>query len=261
MRQLSGRRIHNRLGLPYPGRAIGPHMSRPSALPGYGRHRDTRPLYSTSVWYWFRVHPRFLVSPMEIIGRRSVEGLRIEEPNRLGERAQPVGTGVYETLEVRMVLRAAGYRGQQPVAGAPLGARSGTTPNESGCTCKNGTELPGEFVAGWIKHQPSGVMGTNKACAVETVARLLEDPPALPRTPQPNPDAAMALLAERGAPGEALIRKRVCRGPQAPWRGSRCPRNTIILPHRVPKGRRRRASNARRKRPAPERQPCGAGCF
>jgi ferredoxin--NADP+ reductase len=84
--------------------------------------------------------------------------------------------------------------------------------------------VPGLYVAGWVKRGPSGVIGTNKACAMETVASLVED--ELPTPLEPSPAALDTLLAERGvrpftaqdwkrldeietAAGEALGRPRV----------------------------------------------------
>jgi ferredoxin/flavodoxin---NADP+ reductase len=145
-----------------------------------------------------RIHLRFLVSPVEIVGTDRVEGLRIER-NRLDEREQAVGTGEYETLPVQMVFRAVGYKGQ-PVADVPFDARRGIVPNEAGRVFSDGTILPGEYVTGWIKRGPTGVIGTNKTCAVETVSQLLRDAPTLPRAPQSDPAAVTALLEERGVP-------------------------------------------------------------
>lgn len=144
-----------------------------------------------------RVHLRFLVSPVEILGEGRVEGLRIER-NRLDEHQNAVGTGEFETLDVQMVLRSVGYKGV-PLPGVPFDARRGVIPNEGGRVTENGAPLPGDYVAGWIKRGPSGVIGTNKACAVDTVKLLLADAPTLPRAPERDPQAVLELLKARGA--------------------------------------------------------------
>ena len=55
----------------------------------------------------------------------------------------------------------------------------GTVPHTAGRVVRDGAPSPGEYVAGWIKRGPSGVIGTNRPCAKETVASLLRDAPAL----------------------------------------------------------------------------------
>ncbi len=118
-----------------------------------------------------RLHLRFLVSPVEILddGHGHVGGLKVER-NRLDESGSAVGTGEYEVLPVQMVLRSVGYRGVQ-IQGVPFDPSRGVIPNEQGRV----TGRVGEYTAGWIKRGPSGVIGTNKADAVESVKLLLED--------------------------------------------------------------------------------------
>jgi ferredoxin--NADP+ reductase len=69
---------------------------------------------------------------------------------------------------------------------------------------RDGTLQPGEYVTGWIKNGPIGVIGTNKACAAETVACLLEDAPGLARAPLRDPARLAALLGERQVPYTTL---------------------------------------------------------
>ena len=124
---------------------------------------------------------RFLVSPVEVVGRDGkVCGVRVER-NRLVaqddgyQRAE--GTGVLETLPCGMLIRSVGYRGA-PVPGVPFDERAGIVPNEGGrvLTRAGGAEVvPGEYVVGWAKRGPSGVIGTNKADAAGTVALMAED--------------------------------------------------------------------------------------
>ena len=108
------------------------------------------------------------------------------------------GTGEPETLDVGLVVRAIGYSAQ-PVAGLPFDERTGTVPNEAGRVVgADGVPVPGAYVTGWIKRGPSGVIGTNKGDATETVAALLADLPTLPAPARPGPAALGATLARHG---------------------------------------------------------------
>ena len=85
-----------------------------------------------------------------------------------------IGTGELETLDAQLVLRSVGYQ-SVPLAGLPFDAQSHTVPNAAGRVLgADGQPLPGEYVAGWLKRGPTGVIGTNKADAAETVQALLE---------------------------------------------------------------------------------------
>ncbi len=151
-----------------------------------------------------RVHLRFLVSPIEILGDTKVEALRLER-NRLEATASgylnAVGTGEFETLPAEMVLRSVGYRGVR-LPGVPFDERRGTIPNIKGqvLDAPGGAPVAGEYVAGWIKRGPSGVIGTNKADALETVATLLErqGDAVLATDPYKLPEAVDELLAGKG---------------------------------------------------------------
>lgn len=145
-----------------------------------------------------RVHLRFLVSPVAILGEGRVQKLRLEK-NRLDEHLNAVGTGEFEELEVGMVLRSVGYKGV-PLPGVPFDNRKGVIPNQAGRVLRDGQVAVGEYTAGWIKRGPSGVIGTNKADAAETVKLLLEDAPRLPLAPEPDPLAVIRLLQARGVP-------------------------------------------------------------
>jgi ferredoxin--NADP+ reductase len=144
-----------------------------------------------------RLHLRFLSSPVEIVGRGAVEELVVEK-NRLDERGNAVGTGDLERLPMQMVLRAVGYRGRA-LPGVPFDARAHVIPNAAGRVLDpSGEPLPGQYTTGWIKRGPSGVIGTNKACASETARALLEDAPHLARAAEPDPAAVDATLEARG---------------------------------------------------------------
>nr|WP_255282685.1 FAD-dependent oxidoreductase [Actinomadura madurae] len=117
---------------------------------------------------------RFWRAPAEILGTDRVEGLRLER-TRLDESGRVTGTGEFETLPVGMVLRSVGYQ-SVPLEGVPFDERSFVVPNEGGrITGPDGAPVPREYVAGWIKRGPTGVVGTNKSDAAETVRNLLDD--------------------------------------------------------------------------------------
>jgi ferredoxin--NADP+ reductase len=128
-----------------------------------------------------RVVLRFLLSPAALLadehGRfAAVELIRNElvpAPGG-GLRAQP--TDASETIAAQMAFRAIGYRGI-PLRGVPFDERSAVIPSESGRVLdpETRTPLPGEYVVGWIKRGPSGVIGTNKKDAQETVDAILAD--------------------------------------------------------------------------------------
>jgi ferredoxin--NADP+ reductase len=121
-----------------------------------------------------RLIVRFWLRPVEIQGGNAVEGLTLER-TRLDETGNLVGTGELETLPVQLVLRSVGYQ-SVPLAGVPFDERTSTVPNAAGRVLgPDGQPLPGEYVAGWLKRGPTGVIGTNKSDAAETVRSLLAD--------------------------------------------------------------------------------------
>jgi ferredoxin--NADP+ reductase len=144
-----------------------------------------------------RIHLRFLQRPAEVVGEDAVTGLRLERTN-IDATGAAVGTGEITTLDVQLVLRSVGYRGV-PVDGLPFDERSGVIPNERGRVLRDGEVSRGEYVAGWIKRGPTGVIGTNKSDAHETVTALLEDADSLPEARERDPEAVLDLLRDRGA--------------------------------------------------------------
>ena len=121
-----------------------------------------------------RLTVRFWLSPAEIHGAQQVEGLTLER-TRLDTAGRLVGTGQYERLPVQMVLRSVGYQ-SVPLPGVPFDERSHTVPNADGRVLgPDGQPQPGEYVAGWLKRGPTGVIGTNKSDAAQTVRSLLAD--------------------------------------------------------------------------------------
>ncbi len=156
-----------------------------------------------------KIRARFLVSPVEVLGTERVEGLRLEK-NRLVKddrgalRAQGTGkTEETEEISVQLVFRSIGYRGTA-LPGLPFDEGWGTIPNDGGrITSQRGGEvLPRLYAAGWIKRGPSGVIGTNKRDAIETVRAMLEDFPGTPFPGgfNPAPGAVTELLASKSVP-------------------------------------------------------------
>lgn len=144
-----------------------------------------------------RIVLRFLVSPLEILGEERVEGVRICRNELVAGKAgrlsaQP--TGQTEELAASIVFRSIGYKGT-PLPGVPFDDGVGTIPNEEGRI----DGRPGEYTVGWIKRGPSGIIGTNKRDAQETVNHLLADFDAgvLLDPADPDPEAIEALLTER----------------------------------------------------------------
>ena len=151
-----------------------------------------------------RVHIRFLESPTEIKGEGKVEAIVLEK-NRLEPTPSgyinAVGTGQYQTLPVDMVLRSVGYRGVK-LPDVSFDERRGIIPNDDGrvLTAADGEIVKGQYVAGWIKRGPSGVVGTNKADAVITIKNLIEDFSTTKLNPDSNksPEAILELLKTKG---------------------------------------------------------------
>src|SRR5439155_9530046 len=140
----------------------------------------------------------FLRSPVAIHGDGKVEAVELVR-NTLEARdgrLVAVPTDERETLECGLVFRSVGYRGVG-LPEVPFDDARGTIHNEGGRVTGTGRT----YCAGWIKRGPTGIIGTNKKDATETVARLLEDVEAGKVTHQEHatPDALEALLVERGA--------------------------------------------------------------
>ncbi|MBJ7330044.1 MAG: FAD-dependent oxidoreductase [Solirubrobacteraceae bacterium] len=127
-----------------------------------------------------RVVLKFLTSPVELLGNGRVEQIRLvrnelirDDSGKLRARA----TDQEETIDAGLVLRAIGYTGSA-IPGVPFDERSGLIPHDGDGRVleePGGTAVPGLYTAGWIKRGPSGVIGTNKKCAQETVDAILAD--------------------------------------------------------------------------------------
>ena len=145
------------------------------------------------------VRLRFRVSPVAIHGKERVEAVEIVR-NRLEAdeegRVRAVATEEREVIPCGIVFRSVGYRGVG-IPGVPFDARAGTVPNQNGRVLgADGSAIPGVYCAGWIKRGPTGVIGTNKKDAAETVEHLLEDARA-GRLPASGEGTIDDLLGER----------------------------------------------------------------
>jgi ferredoxin--NADP+ reductase len=146
------------------------------------------------------VRLRFRLSPVAILGDDRVEAIELVR-NRLeadeSGRVRAIPTDEREVVPCGIVFRSVGYRGVA-LPGVPYDDRSGTIPNASGRVLDvSGDPIPGLYCAGWIKRGPTGVIGTNKKDATETVELLLEDARA-GRLSEPSAGPIDDLLAERG---------------------------------------------------------------
>jgi ferredoxin--NADP+ reductase len=177
-----------------------------------------------------RIALRFLLSPVEILGDERVQAVNFARNELVADAGgSPRARATPERIAIPAdaVFRAIGYRGT-PLPGVPFDERRLLIANDGGRVQADGGWRRGEYVVGWAKRGPSGVIGTNKKDAAETVAHLLEDLAAgrLP-TPPPISDAALEAFVRSRQPalvdhagwlridrhererGEALARPRV----------------------------------------------------
>jgi ferredoxin/flavodoxin---NADP+ reductase len=139
---------------------------------------------------------RFRARPVRLLGSDRVTGVEVERTT-VDAEGRAVGTGQTDVLPADLVVRSVGYRGH-PLPGLPLDG--GTVPHQAGRVLRDGVPSTGEYVAGWIKRGPTGVVGTNKHDARETVASLLAD-------------AADGVLTVQGPVGD-LVEELVSRGTE-----------------------------------------------
>ncbi|WP_210571343.1 FAD-dependent oxidoreductase [Streptomyces sp. GESEQ-4] len=185
--------------------ALDPAYADPSGLPAANRRnvevlRGWAETPAKDAHHHIRL--RFFLRPVEILPE--------PDSGRVGavrfERTQPdthggvTGTGHYEDIEAQLVLRSVGYRGV-PLEGLPFDTTTGTVPHHAGRVLRENLVAPGEYVAGWIKRGPTGVIGTNRPDAKETVTSLIEDADVLVQKDLPE-DPLMALRAQGIEPVE-----------------------------------------------------------
>ncbi|MFD9908874.1 FAD-dependent oxidoreductase [Streptomyces sp. NPDC059063] len=187
--------------------ALDPAYADPSGLPAANR-RNVEALRgwagrASGSGSARRIRLRFFLRPVGITeaGGR-VGGVRFERTLPDG-RGGVTGTGRYEDIPAQLVLRSVGYRGV-PIEGLPFDAGSGTVPHAAGRVLRDGAVAPGEYVAGWIKRGPTGVIGTNRPCARETAQSLLDD---------------ADVLARRAVAGDPLAAMRAAGAEPVGWGG------------------------------------------
>ncbi|MDQ0619954.1 FAD-dependent oxidoreductase [Arthrobacter globiformis] len=147
-----------------------------------------------------RLHLHFLHSPVEIYddgGSGKVAGIKFERM-QLDGTGNVKGTGEFIDYPVQAVYRAIGYHGSA-LDEIEYDAKRGVIPNEGGRVLDaGGNPVPGIYTTGWIKRGPVGLIGHTKGDALETIGFLLEDRLTLPPAQNPDPQAIIDLLEERG---------------------------------------------------------------
>lgn len=145
-----------------------------------------------------RIHLHFLARPVELRGEGRVSSVVVER-TELDGTGNARGTGQLSEIPAQFVVRSVGYRGTA-LEDVPFDADRNVIPSEDGRVLRDGQPVPGEYVAGWIKRGPTGIIGTNKKDATGTVASLLADAAAgrLPQALDAQEADIDALLASRG---------------------------------------------------------------
>ncbi|WP_062216120.1 FAD-dependent oxidoreductase [Streptomyces sp. NBRC 109706] len=164
--------------------ALGPNARR--NLAALGAWADAPPCGRPR-----RIACRFFLRPVELLddGAGAVRAVRFERTVGTGG-GRVRGTGEQVEIEAQLVLRSVGYQGVAP-DGLPFDPERGVVPHSAGRVLRGGNVAPGEYVAGWIKRGPTGVIGSNRPCAKETAASVLADLPALPAAPAADPLPAL----------------------------------------------------------------------
>jgi ferredoxin--NADP+ reductase len=152
-----------------------------------------------------RIVLRFLASPVELIGADGrISALRIEQNELVVDpngALRSRGVGQFEIIPTGLVLRSIGYR-TVPIEGVPFDPATSTINNVAGQVVhpNTGEVVHGEYVVGWAKRGPTGLIGNNKPDAAATVDAMLADLPALQRLGDNrcDPSQVVTLLRERG---------------------------------------------------------------
>lgn len=136
-----------------------------------------------------RIRLAYQLTPRRVLGDRCATGVEFSV----------TGTDQVRSLDTGLVLTSIGYRGK-PIRDLPFDESAAVVPNDGGRVVDpgNGTPVAGAYVAGWIKRGPSGFIGTNKSCSLQTVGALVADFNAGKLTdPVAKPDALAALVRAR----------------------------------------------------------------
>ena len=141
---------------------------------------------------WFH----FWTRPTALRGEERVAAVEVES-TAIDADGGVVGTGAPRTIAAQLVVRSVGYRGL-PLPGVPYDQNTGRVPHAEGRVIRDGGFSPAEYVTGWIKRGPTGVIGTNKSDAVETVVSLLHDVTEGEVVAHGRSGALDRLLARRG---------------------------------------------------------------
>lgn len=153
-----------------------------------------------------KIRFRFLLSPVELIGDEDGRVRRIRlEKNRLVEPepgwVKAEGTGEFEELEVDRVFVSIGYQGRR-LPDPPFDEKRGTIANEGGRVInpESGEARPNEYVVGWAKSGPRGLIGIHRPASAAVVTLMLEDLAAgsVPATADPGDEAIVRFLDEEG---------------------------------------------------------------
>lgn len=107
-----------------------------------------------------RIRLAYNLTPQRIPGSERVQGIAFTV----------TGTDEVRRLEAGLVLTSIGYRGKA-IRDLPFDEATAVVPNTDGRVA----DVPGTYVAGWIKRGPTGFIGTNKSCAAQTVHALVDD--------------------------------------------------------------------------------------
>ncbi len=143
-----------------------------------------------------RIHMHFFARPVELTGDDRVRQVVVER-TALDATGGASGTGELYTVDADFVVRSVGYRGTA-LDEVPFDSGKNVIPSADGRVQRDGVTVPSEYVAGWIKRGPTGIIGTNKKCAVGTVASLIEDVSAnlLPAAPRGTIEEFDARIAD-----------------------------------------------------------------
>lgn len=143
-----------------------------------------------------RLHLHFWTRPVRLLGSDRVEGVEVERTTLVAD-GSVAGLGGTRVIPAQLVVRSVGYRGAR-IDGVPFDAATGRVPHAEGRVIRDGEFSIDEYVTGWVKRGPTGVIGTNKSDAVETVTSLLHDVSDGALSAHGRVGRLAALLAERG---------------------------------------------------------------